>query len=197
MTNIYNAEISAGSLMPLESRRIAAFLITQPNESVWRRALVEDNLLQKRSPATALRQAKLIRKRLETLDATAWAMIATREQEVSIQLLLVAAVKHSQLLADFIEHVYIDHQRRLDLAILPGNWDGFLTECSHKDSSVNQWSASTQIKLFQVIIRILAEAKYIESTRNMKLTPQSLHPEVKRYLSTSGNTYVMSLLERA
>jgi hypothetical protein len=183
--------------MPLESRRIAAFLMTQPSESAWRRALVEENLLQKRAPATALRQAKLIRKRLETLDPTAWEMVANREQEVSIQLLLVAAIRHSQLLADFIEHVYIDHQRRLDLAILPGNWDGFLTECAHKDPVVSSWSASTQTKLFQVIIRILSEAKYIESTRNMKLTPQSLHPEVKRYLSTSGDTYVMSLLERA
>lgn len=183
--------------MPLESRRIAAFLKTQPGDSDWRRALVEDNLLQKKSPATALRQAKLIRKRLETLDVTAWELIANREQEVSIQLLLVAAVRHSQLLADFIEHVYIDHQRRLDLAILPGNWDGFLTECAHKDPSVNHWSASTQIKLFQVIIRILSEAKYIESTRNMKLTPQSLHPEVKDYLSTLGDSYVMALLERA
>ena len=183
--------------MPLESRRIAAFLMTNPDDKDWRRAMVEDNLLQKKSPATALRQAKLIRKRLETLDPTAWEMIANREQEVSIQLLLVAAIRHSQLLADFIEHVYIDHQCRLDLAISPGNWDGFLTECRHRDTSVNQWSASTQVKLFQVILRILAEAKYIESTRSMKLTPQSLHPDVRRYLSTNGDSNAIALLERA
>lgn len=183
--------------MPLESRRIAALLVTSPSGDDWRRALVEDNLLQKKSPATALRQAKLIRKRLETLDAIAWDMIAHREQEVSIQLLLVAALKHSQLLADFIAHVYIDHQRRLDLAISLGDWDGFLAECCHRDSSLNQWSASTQVKLLQVILRILAEAKYLESTRSMKITPQSLHPDVKRYLSTSGNKDVIELLERA
>ncbi len=159
--------------------------------------MVEDNLLQKKSPATALRQAKLIRKRLETLDATAWEMIANREQEVSIQLLLVAAVKHSQLLADFVSHVYLDHQRRLDLMLLIGDWEGFLTECAHRDSSVNQWSQSTKLKLFQVIIRILAEAKYIESTRSMKLTPKSLHPDVKRYLLEKGDMDLIKLLERA
>ena len=137
--------------MPLESRRIAAFLLTHPDDTAWRRALIEDNLLQKKAPSTALRQASLIRNRLNTLDETAWEMIAHREQEVAIQLLLVAAIRHSQLLADFINDVYMDHQRRLNLAISSGDWEGFFTECAHRDSSVIQWSASTQAKLFQVI----------------------------------------------
>lgn len=183
--------------MPLESRRIAEFLLEQKDADDWRRALVEDNLLQKKSPATALRQAKLIRKRLETLDPVAWEMIANREQEVTIQLLLIAAMRHSQLLADFISHVYIEHQRGLDLALSSADWDGFLTECGHRDESVSQWSPSTQVKLFQVVVRILAEAKYLENTRGMKLTPQSLHPDVKRYLITTGGVYEMDLLERA
>lgn len=197
MTISYNAEISAGSLIPLESRRIADFLLTHPDENAWKRALVQDNLLQKKAPSTALRQAKLIRNRLNTLEAAAWEMIAHREQEVAIQLLLVAAVKHSRLLADFIADVYIDHQRRLNLSISSGDWEGFLTECAHRDSSVNQWSASTQAKLFQVIVRILTEAKYLENTRSMKITPQSLHPDVRRYLSAHGDNSIVELLGRA
>lgn len=183
--------------MPLESRRIAAFLLTHPDDITWRRTLVEDNLLQKKAPATALRQAQLIRKRLNTLDDAAWDMIANREQEVAVQLLLIATVKHSQLLADFISDVYVDHQRRLNLAITPGDWEGFLIECAHRDSSISKWSASTQAKLFQVILRILTEAKYLESTRSMKLTPQSLHPDVRRYLSSHGDSTLLELLERA
>jgi hypothetical protein len=183
--------------MPLESRRIAAFLLTHPDDNAWKRALIDDNILQKKAPATAIRQAKLIRKRLNTLDVIAWEMIAHREQEVAIQLLLVAAVRHSRLLADFISDVYMDHQRRLNLAISPGDWEGFFTECSHKDLSIKQWSASTQAKLFEVIRRVLTEAKYLESTLSMKLTPQSLHPDVRRYLSTHGDTTLLELLERA
>ena len=193
----YNAEISAGSLMPLESRRIAAFLLTNPDDNALRRALIEENLLQKKAPATALRQAKLIRNRLNTLDITAWDMIANREQEVAVQLLLVAAIRHSQTLSDFINDVYKDHQRRLNLAIAPGDWESFFTECAHRDSSVIQWSASTQAKLLQVILRILKEAKYLENTRNMKLTPQSLHPDVRRYLSAQCDNSLIDLLERA
>ena len=97
MTACYNAEISAGSLMPLESRRIAAFLLTHPDDNAWKRALIDDNILQKKAPATAVRQASLIRKRLNTLDANGLEMVAQREQEVVIHLLLGAAVKPSQL----------------------------------------------------------------------------------------------------
>ena len=197
MTNYYNAELSAGSLMSLESRRIAAFLLTHPDEKAWKKTLIEDNLLQKKAPATALRQAQLIRKRLNTLDVVALEMIANREQDLVIQLLLVATVRHSQLLADFISDIYIGHQRHLDLAISPRDWEKFFTECTHRDSSVKLWSPSTQAKLFQVILRILAEAKYLESTRSMKITPQSLHPDVRRYLSAQADIKLIELLERA
>ncbi len=197
MTKLYNAEISAGSLMPFESRRIAALLLTEPDDLTWKRSLVEENLLQKKTPATALRQAKLIKKRLLTLDKTAWEMIAQREPEVSVQLLLVSAVRHSRLLADFLLHVYMAHQRSLNLALSASDWEGFLVECQHRDTAVKLWSASTQVKLFQVILRILTEAKYLESTRSMKITPQSLHPAVRNYLSAQADGAMLDLLERA
>ena len=61
---LYNAEISAGSLMLPESRRIARLLLTQPTPEQWDEALKSENLLQKK-PATARRQARLIRKQAE------------------------------------------------------------------------------------------------------------------------------------
>ncbi|MES2069248.1 MAG: DUF1819 family protein [Pseudomonadota bacterium] len=192
----YNAEISAGSLLPLESRRIAKLLLSSPDQAAWLRAIETENILQKKTPATARRQATLLRRRLTTLDAGAWKMIAERESEVVIQLLLTAAVKHSQLLGDFILRVYDDRQRRLEPALASSDWHDFLAECAHHDPAAAGWSESTKAKLFQVILRILAEAKYIESPRSMKLTPQSLHPDVRRYLSTHDETYALECLER-
>lgn len=192
----YNAEISAGSLLPLESRRIAALLLTNPDPEAWQHAIEVENILQKKTPATARRQARLLQRRLSTLDAQAWQMMTERESEVVIQLLLAAAVKHSQLLGDFILRVYAVRQRRLEPALAPIDWQDFLAECAHHDPAVTDWSDSTKAKLFQVIVRILAEAKYLESARSMKLTPQGLHPEVRRYLSTRDETYVLDCLER-
>jgi hypothetical protein len=192
----YNAEISAGSLLPLESRRIATLLLSDPDPSAWQHAIETENILQKKTPATARRQARLLQRRLTTLDAQAWQMIAERESEVVIQLLLAAAVKHCLLLGDFMLRVYADRQRRLEPALSPIDWQDFLAECAHHDAAVAGWSDSTKAKLFQVIVRILSEAKYLESARSMKLTPQSLHPDVRRYLSTHDETYVLDCLER-
>lgn len=155
----YNAEISAGSLMPAESRRVAALLLTDPDENAWIRAIEVDNILQKKTPATARRQARLIQRRLITLDAQAWKMISERENEVVNQLLLAAAVKHSELLGDFMRNVYADRQRRLEVALSPVDWQDFLIHCAHQDAAVAGWSDSTKAKLFQVIVRILVESK--------------------------------------
>ena len=193
----YNAEISAGSLLPLESKRLAALLLMQPDDAAWWHAVEVENVLQKKTPATARRQATLIRKRLATLDTQGLNLIVGREQEVVLQLLLVAAIKHSQLLGDFVRSVYADRQRRLETHLAPVVWQDFLAECAHRDPAVATWSESTRAKLFQVIVRILVEAKYLDSARSMKLTPRSLHPDVRRYLSARHDTQVLDCLERA
>lgn len=192
----YNAEISAGSLLPLESRRIATLLLSDPDPAAWQHAVETENILQKKTSATARRQARLLRRRLATLDAEAWGMISSRESEVVMQLLLAAAVKHSRLLGDFMLRVYADRQRRLEPALSPLDWQDFLAECVHHDPAVAGWSDTTKAKLFQVSVRILAEAKYLEGARSMKLTPPPLHPDVRRYLSAHGETYVLDCLER-
>ena len=194
---IYNAEISAGSLMPLESKRVAALLLTDPSETAWLHAIEVENILQKRTPSTARRQATLIRKRLKTLDAEALTMIVQRDLEVVTQLLLAASIKHSHLLGDFLRGVYGGLQRRLEPRISPLDWQNFLVECAHRDSAVEDWSESTKAKLLEVIVRVLAEAKYLESARSRKLTPRSLHPDVRRYLAARNETYVIECLERA
>lgn len=192
----YNAEISAGSLLPLESRRIATLLLSGPDTEAWQHAIETENILQKKTPATARRQATLLRRRLTTLEPEAWKMMVERDNEVTIQLLLSAAVKHSHLLGDFMRHVYADRQRRLEPALRSSDWQDFLAECGHHDAAVSSWADSTKAKLFQVIIRILTEAKYLDNPRSMKLTPQSLHPDVRRYLVAHNESYVLDCLER-
>lgn len=183
--------------MLLESKRLASLLLTSPDDAGWRHAIEVDNLLQKKTPATARRQATLIRKRLTTLDAAAWTLICSRESEVATQLLLAAVIKHSRLLGDFMRRVYAARQRKLDPVLGANDWEDFLTECAHQEPSILTWSTSTQAKLREVIIRILAESKYLESTRSMKLTPRSLHPDVRRYLLERDETYALECLERA
>lgn len=191
---IYNAEISAGSLMLPESRRIARLLLLHPTEAQWDAALKDENLLQKK-PATARRQARLIRNRLDTLDDEGLQMIADGDGEIASQLLLVAAIRHSRLLADFLRDVYGEDLRKLERTLSHRQWDSFMEERSRLDDSIDTWAVSTRDKLFQVIVRILAEAKYLDSTRKMVLTPPLLHPSVINYLKRAGDSATLSCME--
>ena len=179
-----------------ESRRIAKLLCDSPTEEQWRLAIKDENILQKNSPSTALRQASLIRNRLNTLNREAWELISLSEQEVATQLLLAAAIKHSKLLGDFIHDVYSQHLRRLENTLSHHLWEGFLTECIHRDEQVSEWAESTKEKLFQVIIRILTESKYLDSSKKMNLTPPMLHPTVISYLKRNNETQLLAIMEQ-
>jgi hypothetical protein len=191
---MFNAEISAGSLLLPESRRLARLLRTKPTPGAWDAALYEENLLQKK-PATAKRQATLIRKRLETLDAEAWNLIADGEAETASQLLLAGAIRHSSLLGEFLRTVYGPALQRLDAQLTPVVWESFLTDCAQQDPAVGQWATSTRTKLYQVVMRILAESKYLASTRQPLLTPPMLHPVVKQQLIRLGAQDTLNVMD--
>ncbi|MBD5804528.1 hypothetical protein AZOA_39710 [Azoarcus sp. Aa7] len=194
--DLYNAEISAGSLMLPESRRVARLLLEHPTKEQWFEALKLDNVLQKKSPATARRQARLIRNRLETLDEAGWALVADGPQEVATQVLFAAAIKHSRILADFLRDVYAGHLRRLEQNIAPAkDWEIFLADCAQRDPEVANLSDSTKAKMLQVVLRVLAEGRLIDSTKTLRLTPPHLHPDVVRYLKSRGDATVLSIMD--
>jgi hypothetical protein len=138
----------------------------------------------------------LIRNRLDTLEDEAWSLIADGSQEVATQLLFAAAIKHSRVLADFLRDVYAGHLRRLEQNISPAkDWEAFLAECVQRDPEVANFSATTQAKMLQVVLRVLAEGKYVDSTKTLRLTPPHLHPDVVRYLKRHGETTVLSTMD--
>ncbi|WP_256643587.1 DUF1819 family protein [Stenotrophomonas sp. 9(2022)] len=191
----YQADLSAGSLMLPESRIIAGLLLQRLDDAAWQHALRVENVLQKSAPATAVRQARLIRLRLESIDASVWSVIRDGDNEMATQLLFAAALKHSELFKDFLREVVADHVRRLEHSLSVTVWESFLHDCAARDPAVATWSNSTRKKLLQVIIRILAEARYLESTRSLRLLPPHLHPVVRRSLLAAGEGQLVQMME--
>jgi hypothetical protein len=192
---IYNAEISAGSLLLNESREIARFLLRGGTNEDWYQALVVDNILQKKSPSTAKRMAKLIRNRLECTDAEHWQLVVDPDREVAVQALLVAAVKHSSLLKDFINQVVRGYFRTFKRQLTKGDWRVFMTQCENLDPVVSGWSESTQRKLGQVIFRILAESGYLDSARNKNISPIHVTSKIRQYLLEHDQDNILHCLE--
>jgi len=191
----YNAEIVAGSLLVAESRKLAELLLKGLDSVALNKAIISDNVLQKKSPATAKRQAALIKKRLDLMTPDLWRLVVNGTHEVATQALLAAAIKHSHLLGDFLQSVVKARLKVFENQLSRKDWTTYLEEREQLDSEVALWAESTRNKLGEVIFRMLAEAKYLDSTRSLKITPVVIIDEVRRYLTDSSEQYVLDCME--
>ena len=189
--NKYHAELSSGSLLIPESRKVAELILQNADEAAWQRFITVDNELQKRSPASARRQGRLLRNRLECVSPNLLRIIVTGSNEAATQALLAAAIKHSRLLGDFMDTVIRQHLRVFETSLAANDWAKFLEDCAKHAPEVEGWAPSTKKKLGQVVIRILAEAKYLASTRTMNITPVTLVPKVRHCLEQDGEQYAL------
>jgi hypothetical protein len=79
----YKADITAGALKLPESRLIADLLLREVDAAGWKDAIVDRNVLQTRSPATAIRFMRLIRGRLETMGPDLWKLVRDGKGDVA------------------------------------------------------------------------------------------------------------------
>lgn len=193
----YRADITAGSLKIAESRVIADLLLKQVDDDVWKAALGEDNLLQARSPATARRLARLIRNRLETMMPNLWKLVRDGNSMVATHACLAAAVKHSSLLADFLELVVKEQCRIFAEKLTYQMWDDFIADCQSRDAELPEWSESTIKRLRSSVLQILQQAGYIDSTKSMRLQTVYIADEVVSYLTNNDEGSVLRCIQMA
>lgn len=178
-----------------ESRIIASLLLEGIDDQRWHQVITVDNTLQKKVPSTARRMARLVRNRLELMTPDLWKLVVNGTSETALQALLAAAIKHSRMLGDFLSEVVKDHYRVFEKRLTIGDWNHFLALCEQRDHTVSTWSDTTKAKLGQVVYRILAEAKYIDSTRLLQITPVMVIPEVLDYLLRHQESYVIKCMD--
>ena len=192
---IYAGDIVAGALLIPESRKIASLLLHRVNDDAWHKAIVIDNILQKRSPVAAARQARLIKSRLILMKPDLWKLVQKGKSEVSVQAILASAIKHSRVLGDFLNQVVHENWRTFKPNINVKDWKYFFETCSQADPQMLEWTESTRKKLKQIIFRILAESNYIDTTRSGKLQSVSVLPEIKQYLTDNSERYVLRCMK--
>ncbi len=195
MIGRYHADITAGSLKVPESRVVADLLLRDVDARGWDDAILSQNLLQTRNPATAKRLARLIRKRLELMKPDLWQLIRDGISTVATHACLAAAVKHSPLLGDFLDLVVRDQYRAFAPALTKQLWEDYLIDCQGRDRDMPQWNESTRRRLRSSVFQMLAQAGYIENTRSLKLQPVHIAHEVVLYLSDHQEADVLRCIQ--
>jgi len=178
----YDGDLLGGSLMVRESRIIADLLLCQATTEQWLQAIQIENVLQKRTVASAQRNASAIRKRLECLGPDFWKALRDGDDELATQVAFCGALERNMLLVEFMETVlreaYISQTEQLANYV----WLDFLEERSYRDQGINEWKESSKKKMGQVVFRILTEAGYLNSTRKMKLQRVIIRAELRMLL---------------
>ena len=131
-------------------------LLNNADSDAWHQAIVIENVLQKRSPVAAKRQARLIKNRLSLMKPDLWEIVDNGSADVAIQALLAASIKHSRLVGDFMDTVIRQHWQTFTEKISAKDWNDFLEICAQVDPKVDEWTDSTRSKLKQIVFRILA-----------------------------------------
>jgi hypothetical protein len=191
----YKADITAGALKLPESRLIADLLLRQINDEGWEDAIVKKNILQARNSATARRLTRLIRGRLETMGQHLWELVRDGKGGVATHAVFAAAVKHSPLLGDFLDLVVGEQYRLFSTTLTNKLWVDYLEGCRERDPDMPLWNETTRRRLRSSVFQMLAQAGYVENTRNLKLQTVHIAEQVLGYLKANQEEYVLRCIQ--
>ncbi len=181
--------------MVRESRIVAALLLEGASKDAWEQAVVVENRLQKRTPATARRLAGSIRKRLQRVGPEFWRALCDGDDNLATQVAFCAALERNLLLVEFMEQVladaYLTHAGHLEAY----QWQAFLEDCAHRDSAIHDWKESSKKEMGQVAIRMLAEMGYLADTKSLRLQNVIIRPEVRAMLQNNDKHRILACLD--
>ncbi|SMY16233.1 DUF1819 family protein [Photobacterium aquimaris] len=191
----YLGDLIGGSLMIKESQLIAELLLTDPTKEQWDDAIVEQNILQKRSAASAKRNAATIKKRIATMDNNFLRALADANHEEAAQLMVAATLINSPLLADFMRTVVMDAKRMYRESIDMKDWESFWEDKSRLYPELTEMSESSTYKIAQVAFKIMTDGGFLESTRSKLLTNVYVTPDVRNLLINMNQENIIQAME--
>ena len=174
---------------------MAGVLLAEPSPDEWRERIVEDNVLQARSPVTARRVASLLRARLEPLGPAAWEMVRDGDRELAAQTCLAGAIKNSRLLGDFMDLAIREQVALFAKRLEPRVWTAYIEGCMGRDPEMPHWTESTIARLRSSVFSMLAEVGYVNNTRELRLQNVFIDPTLADYLRERQEHYVLRCLE--
>jgi len=191
----YVGDINGGSLMLNDSLILAEYLLQDPDKDEWKHIIVDKNVLQRKSPYTALRAAATVRKRLSPLGHDFLNDILNVPERAYVQLLMVALLVQSPIMTDFMRNVLAEARRLYKPELEQTAWQNFIDERCRAWSELNDYSEETYKKIGKNIIRALAEAGYLDSSRNKKIQAVYVEPEVKNWLEKLNRSDLIEVME--
>ncbi|MDQ5767883.1 BrxA family protein [Thiothrix subterranea] len=193
--NDYLGDLIGGGLLIAESRTVAATLLQHLPEADWKRLFEVENVLQKPSRHSSIRYARAIRRRLAPLGEDFIRALLQATGQEYVQMLLLAVLIHSPILADFMRLAVMEHKRLYKPALSADSWNFFIAERLGVMPDLGNFSASTLNKIGTNAVRVLVESGYLNSNRQREFQPVYLLPEVRQWLLALNHPELEGVME--
>lgn len=191
----YLGDLIGGSLMITEAQLIAELLLSDPSKEQWDDAIVAQNILQKRSPASAKRNAATIKKRIANLGNKFLSTLVNANHEEAAQLMMAATLINSPLLADFMRTVVMDAKRMYRENIDMKDWEYFWVDKCRIYPDFADMSESSTYKIAQVAFKVMTDGGFLESTKTKVLTNIYITPDVRQLLVDMDRDDIIQAME--
>ena len=134
--------------------------------------VVQENLFQYPTERTSRRMAKTCLQRLSCLGQENLQLaVADAPVKEAKQVCLYAMMRQYYLVWEFMVKVVGEKYRSLDLSFGKKDVNAYFLQLRGQDAWVAAWSDSTIEKLRSVLLKLLVENEYMDSSRSQKLNP--------------------------
>ncbi len=192
MKSCYKASITREQFLFYEMKTTAKLLAEGIDDEEAINRIVYENLFQYPTEREIKRMAKVCCRRLRGMnDMDLIAAIATKPQDVSRQICLYAMMKEHKLISDFMLTVIAEKYRTQNMAFSKIDVNSFFSRLQEQDDAVASWSDQTIQRLGFVIVKLLVDNEYLDSTKSKQLNPVLICSILENALRASEDAYML------
>ena len=155
--------------------------------------IVEDNLFQYPTEKSIKQMAKTCITRLRAMqDEDLIEIVASGVSETSKQVCMYAMMKQYRLVWDFMVTVIGEKYRMQNFSFGQMDVNVFFMQLQEQDDYVAGWRDSTIKKMRQVLIRVLVENDYLDSTKADHINPVWPSPALENAIRSNGDARALT-----
>lgn len=183
----YSADLTGNPLLFAETRmtakmRCAGLTDDEIVEEIW-----EHNLYQYNGRKKLRERARAILRRLDQLSPELLKIVAEGPLDLAKLTALYAVAKSNRVVADFIIQVYVPNARLAEGRIEPSDAKEFFRVLREQNEVVAAWSESTIERLRQAVVKMLADAGLLVSTKDPAIIRPIIPASYREALEAVGD----------
>lgn len=188
--NKYILSFTAGALLYQESLKVARLYEEMNDWEAARSHVMDDNLLQMRTPSAAKRVFREVTSRLRHLTSDQLVLLLTGTRQEQNHMLWLAICKRYRFIYDFAVDVMREKFIRLDFDLSYDAYDVFFNNKAEWHPEVEGLAESTRKKLRSVLFRMMREANLL--TPDGQILPAMLTSREIEVIAADSPSYLLA-----